>query len=289
MTARPSSTSSSFSAAQPAILDLQDVTFAYGEAAPAVGGLSLSVPAGAFAAIVGANGSGKSTLARLLDGLLLPTSGRVLVDGLDTADSEARWEVRRRVGLVFQNPDNQIVASIVEDDVAFGPENLGIEPALIKARVDASLAAVGMGAYRRHAPDELSGGQKQRVAIAGALAMQPRILVLDEPTAMLDPDGRQEVMEVIGRLHAGGMTVILITHYMEEAAVAERVVVMEAGCAVDDGPPDEVFSREHRGLELPPAAQVARALRARGLRLPAGLVTVEALADALRPLMRHAD
>ncbi len=289
MTARPSSISSSSSAVQSPILDLQGVTFAYGDGEPAISGLSLSVLAGAFVAVVGANGSGKSTLARLLDGLLLPTSGRVLVDGLHTADPEARWEVRRRVGLVFQNPDNQIVASIVEDDVAFGPENLGIEPLLIKQRVDSALAAVGMGAFGRHAPDKLSGGQKQRVAIAGALAMQPRILVLDEPTAMLDPDGRQEVMEVLGRLHAGGMTVVLITHYMEEAALAERVIVMQGGRIVDDAAPADVFTREHPGLDLPPAAQMAQSLRARGLRLPAGIVTVEALADALRPLIRHAD
>ena len=270
------------------MLDIQSVHFAYGEAPPAVAGVSLSVPAGAWVAIVGANGSGKSTLARLLDGLLQPTSGRVLVDGLDTADADARWEVRRRVGLVFQNPDNQIVASVVEDDVAFGPENLGIDPPLIRRRVDAALSAVGMASYRRHAPDQLSGGQKQRVAIAGAMAMEPKVLVLDEPTAMLDPSGREEVLAVLDRLHQAGLTVILITHHMEEAARAERVVVMEHGQVTDDGPPAEVFSRQHPSLELPPAAAMADALRAQGVRLPPGLVTIEALAEALRPLVRHA-
>jgi energy-coupling factor transport system ATP-binding protein len=262
------------------------VRFAYGEAAPALAGVSLSVSAGCFLAVIGANGSGKSTLARLLDGLLIPASGRVLVDGLDTA--QAPWEVRRRVGLVFQNPDNQIVASIIEDDVAFGPENLGIDPAEIRRRVDGALAAVGMTEHRRRAPDELSGGQKQRVAIAGAIAMQPRVLVLDEPTAMLDPSGRDEVLAVLDRLHRSGLTVILITHHMEEAARAERVVVMEHGRITDDGTPAEVFSRAHASLDLPPAAQIAQALRDKGVRLPPGLVTIEELADALRPLMRHA-
>jgi energy-coupling factor transport system ATP-binding protein len=293
VTARPSCTSSWCNAVTPIplsdpILDLRGVDFAYGEALPAIRGLSLCVGAGCFLAVVGANGSGKSTLARLLDGLLLPTAGRVLVDGLDTADPATRWEVRRRVGLVFQNPDNQIVASIVEDDVAFGPENLGIAPELIRRRVDASLAAVGMSTYRRRAPDELSGGQKQRVAIAGALAMEPRVLVLDEPTAMLDPDGREEVMEVLRGLHARGMTVVLITHYMEEAAQAERVVVMHQGHIVDDDAPARVFSQGHPGLDLPPAAEMAQALAAAGLRLPPGIVTIEALAEAVRPLVRRA-
>jgi energy-coupling factor transport system ATP-binding protein len=264
------------------------VHFAYGEAPPAVAGVSLSVPAGAFLAVVGANGSGKSTLARLLDGLLVPTAGRVLVDGLDTADPATRWEVRRRVGLVFQNPDNQIVASIVEDDVAFGPENLGMDPARIRRRVDEALEAVGMAGHRRRAPDELSGGQKQRVAIAGALAMEPRVLVLDEPTAMLDPLGRDEVLGVLQRLHRDGLTVILITHHMEEAARAERVVVMEGGRIRADGPPAEVFSRPQPSLDLPPAAAMARRLRAAGVPLPPGIVTVEALAAALRPLIGHA-
>jgi energy-coupling factor transport system ATP-binding protein len=273
------------------LLALQDVGYRYegqGGTVAALRDVRLAIPRGAFVAVVGANGSGKSTLARLLDGLLLPTSGRVLVDGLDTADAAARWEVRRRVGLVFQNPDNQIVASVVEDDVAFGPENLGVPPPEIRARVDAALAAVGLSDLRHRSPEELSGGQKQRVAIAGALAMQPQALVLDEPTALLDPRGRAEVMAVLRRLHRrDGLTVVLITHHMEEAAQAERVVVLAEGRVLRDGPPAAVFAEPDRlrelGLDVPEAAVIAAQLRRAGVALPEGLVTVEDLAAALLP------
>lgn len=248
--------------------------------------VSLEIAAGEFVAVIGRNGSGKSTLAKHLNALLIPGSGTCIIDGIDTKDSGRIWDIRQRVGMVFQNPDNQIVASIVEEDVAFGPENLGLPPAEIRRRVDEALAMVGMTEYRLHGPHLLSGGQKQRVAIAGVLAMQPRCLVLDEPTAMLDPVGRAEVLDAVCRLHREeGITVVYITHFMEEAVAAGRVVVMDAGRIILDGTPGEVFQDVDKirglGLDVPVAADVAAQLRRRGLDLPSGITTNEGLATAL--------
>ena len=248
--------------------------------------VSLEIAAGEFVAVIGRNGSGKSTLAKHLNALLIPGSGTCIIDGIDTKDFGRIWDIRQRVGMVFQNPDNQIVASIVEEDVAFGPENLGLPPAEIRRRVDEALAMVGMTEYRLHGPHLLSGGQKQRVAIAGVLAMQPRCLVLDEPTAMLDPVGRAEVLDAVCRLHREeGITVVYITHFMEEAVAAGRVVVMDAGRIILDGTPGEVFQDVDKirglGLDVPVAADVAAQLRRRGLDLPSGITTNEGLATAL--------
>ncbi|MDR1734355.1 MAG: energy-coupling factor transporter ATPase [Oscillospiraceae bacterium] len=253
-----------------AFIEFQDVTYAYAAEegqipTPAVKHISLEVNAGQFIALLGANGSGKSTCAKLCNGLLLPDAGKVLVDGMDTAAEENIFDIRRRVGMVFQNPDNQIVAAIVEDDVAFGPENLAIPPKEIHERVEESLRAVGMWALRHAEPYKLSGGQKQRVAIAGALAMRGDCIVFDESTAMLDPRGRREVMETIHTLHREGKTILLITHFMEEALQADRVLVMQEGEITADGTPREVFSRtaylREAGLELPPAAKLSEALQ----------------------------
>ena len=210
-------------------------------------GVDLEIEKGSFVALLGHNGCGKSTLAKHCNALLLPTGGRMLVEGMDTADEANTYPIRSRVGMVLQNPDNQLVSTIVEEDVAFGPENLGLPPAEIRQRVDEALEAVGMTAYKEHAPHKLSGGQKQRIAIAGVLAMHPDCLVLDEPTAMLDPQGRQEVLDTVCRLNREqGMTVVLITHYMEEAALADRVVVMDEGMVVLDGTPRAVFAQGDR-------------------------------------------
>lgn len=248
--------------------------------------VDLTVPHGQWLAVLGMNGSGKSTLARHLNALLLPREGRVLIDGLDTRDEASLWPIRDRVGMVFQNPDNQIVAAVVEEDVAFGPENQGCSPEEIRTRVAEALATVNMTPLRERPPHLLSGGQKQRVAIAGALALRPTCLVMDEPTAMLDPAGRREVTEVVRRLHQElGMTVIWITHFMEEAAKADRVVVMDRGKVVLDGRPDQVFLQSGRlrelRLDVPPAVAAAEQLRAAGLSLPQGLLTLEALVDEL--------
>lgn len=231
-----------------ALLDLKEVRFSYEpeavEPKEALRGVTLQIEQGEFVALLGHNGCGKSTVAKLLNGMLVPTSGKVLVDGIDTAEEARQLEVRRRVGLVQQNPDNQLVAGVVEEDVAFGPENLGIPPLEIRERVDAALRAVDMYEYRESAPHKLSGGQKQRVAIAGIIAMETACIVLDEPTAMLDRRGRGEVMETIKRLNREkGITIVLITHYMEEAVQAGRVVVMDQGAVLTDGSPEEVFGR----------------------------------------------
>lgn len=252
----------------------------------ALRGANLTVDRGEYVALIGPNGSGKSTLARHLNGLLLPTAGQVRVDGLLTADPRHLWEVRQRVGMVFQNPDNQLVASTVEEDVAFGPENLGLPPAEIRRRVDEALDVVGLVEYRTHPPQMLSGGQKQLVAIAGALATRPACVVLDEPTAMLDPPGRRHILETIERLNVEeGITVVLITPVMAETTAATRVVVMYAGRIVMNGPPADVFKREEQlramGLDLPPAVEMTHRLRERGMELPFDLLTVEALASAL--------
>ena len=238
----------------------------------AVDGVTLSVEKGEFAAVIGHNGCGKSTLAKHLNAMLLPDSGKLIVDGDDTSDENKTWDIREKVGLVLQNPDNQLVASIVEEDVAFGPENLGVEPSEIRRRVDEALKAVDMYHYRHHAPHKLSGGQKQRVAIAGILAIQPQCIVLDEPTAMLDPNGREEVMTTLHRLNREmGMTVVLITHYMDEAVSADRVVVMDSGRILTQGTPEEVFSqvellKKHR-LDVPQAAELVFRLIGRGLHV----------------------
>src|SRR5690606_11696868 len=250
--------------------------------------VDLTIDRGESVAVVGANGSGKSTLAQLLNSLLLPTAGRVWVDGMLTSDPRWLWEIRRRVGMVFQNPDNQLVATTVEEDVAFGPENLGVPPDEIARRVQEALAAVGMEAYRHRAPHHLSGGQKQRVAIAGVLAMRPDVIVLDEPTAMLDPRGRKDVLETVRRLHReAGITVVYITHFMDEAAAADRVVVLERGRVARDAAPRQVFGDrallERAGLEEPPLVRLAGALRRRGVPVPEDFSgpDLEALVDLL--------
>lgn len=274
----------------PPLIEVQGVTHAYtadgDRHAPALRGIDLAVEAGEFVALVGPNGSGKSTLARHLNGLLLPTTGDVRVNGLSTADPHHLCAVRQQVGMVFQNPDNQIVAGTVEEDVAFGPENLALPPAEIRQRVDAALDAVGLAGYRTHPPHTLSGGQKQLLAIAGVLASQPACLVLDEPTAMLDPSGRQRVLDTLHRLNReAGAAVILITQDMEEAATARRVLVMDTGRIVMDGPPTVVFDDAARlyaiGVAPPVAVEIAWRLRERGIPLPPGLLTVAELARAL--------
>ena len=249
-------------------------------------GIDLEIKEGSFVAVLGHNGSGKSTLAKLMNAILLPSSGKVYVDGIDTSDEARLLDVRRTVGMVFQNPDNQIVANVVEDDVAFAPENLGVEPAEIRRRVDEALRTVGMYEYRLHAPHLLSGGQKQRVAIAGVLAMQPRCVVLDEPTAMLDPVGRREVVATVTRLcREKGMTVMLITHHMAECIGADRLIVMSEGRIVSDGTPREVFSRvellRSEGLAVPATTELIYELRRDGFELPLDALTVDECADAV--------
>ena len=266
------------------ILEFQNVSFRYEgssekEQLPlAVRDVSFSVKKGDFVAILGHNGSGKSTLAKLSNSILLPESGKVLVNGMDTADESLSYDIRRTVGVVFQNPDNQIVASVVEEDVAFGPENLGVPPEEIRKRVDNALKAVGMYEYRKHEPHKLSGGQKQRVAIAGMIAMLPECIVLDEPTAMLDPRGRKEVMDTILKLNREmGMTVVFITHFMEEAVRASRVIVMDNAEILMDSTPREVFRQADRvkaaGLDVPKPAELARALQKRGVPMPDDILT----------------
>lgn len=247
--------------------------------------INIDIKKGEFVAILGHNGSGKSTLAKLSNAIILPESGKILVKGMDTADEKLEYDIRQTVGVVFQNPDNQIVATIVEEDVAFGPENLGVEPEEIRKRVDDALKTVGMYEYRFHQPSKLSGGQKQRVAIAGIMAMQTECIVLDEPTAMLDPKGRAEVMDAMLRLNKElGITVILITHYMDEAVKADRVIVMDSGSVVLNGTPREVFAHddiiERTGLELPESAKLANELRKNGVSLPEGILTPEEFIEA---------
>lgn len=275
------------------MLTAQDVRFQYEypDEPPVVvlSGIDLTVEKGSFVALLGHNGSGKSTLAKHFNALLLPTGGTVLVEDINTADEERMYDIRRKVGMVLQNPDNQLVSTIVEEDVAFGPENLGVEPQEIRRRVDDALKMVGMYDYRRHTPHKLSGGQKQRVAIAGVLAMQPDCLVLDEPTAMLDPQGRREVLETLHRLNKEqGMTIVLITHYMEEAVQAERVVVMDGGHILMDGTPAAVFARvdalKAAELDVPQPTELCDSLRRAGVPLPSDVLTVEACVDALAAL-----
>ena len=275
-----------------AIIKTEDLHFTYeGDELETLHGVNLEIEEGSFVAVLGHNGSGKSTLAKLFNGILLPTGGRVLVDGIDTADEHRVLEVRRTVGLVFQNPDNQIVANVVEDDVAFAPENLGVEPGEIRRRVDDALKAVGMYEYRMHAPHLLSGGQKQRVAIAGVLAMRPRCIVLDEPTAMLDPVGRREVIATVTKLcREQGITVVLITHHMSECVGADRLVVMSEGRIVADGTPRDVFSQVEllrgEGLSVPATTELIYELDKDGWGLPLSALTVDECADAVAAALR---
>ena len=269
------------------LIEIQNVSYAYEDAAAkALNNVSLTINDGEFVAVVGHNGSGKSTLAKHLNALLLPTEGKVLVDGMDTADEADTLSIRQRVGMVFQNPDNQLVTTIVEEDVAFGPENIGVPGNEIRTRVDRALAAVGMEKYAHSAPNMLSGGQKQRIAIAGMLAMEPEVLVLDEATAMLDPKGRRDIIDLVTKLHReNGITVVMITQYMEEAIGADRVAVMSGGELILEGTPKEVFSQDellhkHR-LDVPVMQQLANRLNARGANLPKSILSVEEMAQAI--------
>lgn len=264
---------------------VENLTFEYDkdgtEKTRAIDDVSFTIEKGSFTAIIGQNGSGKSTLARNLNGLLVPTSGRILVDGMDTADDSRIWDIRSRVAMVFQNPDNQIVSSIVEDDVAFGPENLGVDPAEIRRRVDDALKRVDMYHLRNKAPHQLSGGQKQRIAIAGAVAMRPECIVFDEPTAMLDPKGRREVLEIVRELNSQGITTILITHFMEEAAQADKIIVMDRGQVKLQGAPVEIFRSidvlREISLGVPPVVELAEELRSRGMDVPGDIIEEEQL------------
>ncbi|MBQ8868113.1 MAG: energy-coupling factor transporter ATPase [Oscillospiraceae bacterium] len=269
---------------QETLIRCENVSFQYGEERDnltALKNIDLEINRGEFVAILGHNGSGKSTLAKHFNAVLTPTNeGRVLVGGIDTKDEERVFEVRRQVGMVFQNPDNQIVATVVEEDVAFAPENLGVEPSEIRRRVDEALEAVGMSEYKKHAPHKLSGGQKQRVAIAGVLAMQSDCIVLDEPTAMLDPQGREQVISTIVKLaREQGKTVVLITHFMEEAALCDRVIVMNDGQILLDGTPKEVFSKRAElksvGLSVPAVTELCAILNESGLDISPDIISEE--------------
>ena len=277
-----------------AIIEIKDLHFAYSdteEASPSVlNGVDLTIEEGSFVAVLGHNGSGKSTLAKHLNAIHLPTGGTVYVDGMDTAKEELLLDIRRTIGMVFQNPDNQIVANVVEEDVAFAPENLGVPSEEIRQRVDNALKAVGMYEFREHAPHLLSGGQKQRIAIAGVIAMQPRCIVLDEPTAMLDPNGRADVLRTIKQLNrASGVTVVLITHHMDEAAQADRLVVMAKGKVISDGEPRKVFQDVEGlkavGLTVPHTTELLWQLRQEGLDVPLDALSDEECAQALYELL----
>ncbi len=276
------------------MMQRENLAFRYtteeGAAPTVLDGVSLSIRRGEFVAVLGHNGSGKSTLSKHFNAILLPTAGKVYVDGMDTCDEDKLLDIRRRIGMVFQNPDNQIVASVVEEDVAFGPENLGVPSAEIRQRVDSALAAVGMSEYARHAPHLLSGGQKQRVAIAGVLAMRPECIVLDEPTAMLDPVGRKEVLDTVKRLNTeAGITVVLITHHMDEAAQADRLIVMHDGHVMADDRPEQVFQNvdglRSLGLEVPEPVALLYELRQNGVDVPLTALTVDECAGVLQRLL----
>ena len=270
-----------------AIISFNNVHFTYpGDDDETLRGIDLEIEEGTFVAVLGHNGSGKSTLAKHMNAILVPDEGKVTVAGLDTADENGIIDLRRNIGMVFQNPDNQIVANVVEDDVAFAPENLGVAPEEIRKRVDDALRQVGMYELRKHAPHLLSGGQKQRVAIAGVIAMQPKIIVLDEPTAMLDPQGRSEVVSTVSKLcREKGMTVILITHHMDECVDADRLIVMSNGRIVADGSPEKVFSMvelmEKEGLTVPETTRVLYELRGQGIDVPLDALRVEDCARAI--------
>ena len=278
-------------------IELDDVTFSYltdydehTVKNTVINGISLEISTGEFVAVLGHNGSGKSTLAKMLNAINLPESGKVYVDGMDTSDENNLFDIRKRVGMVFQNPDNQIVATVVEEDVAFALENIGVEPTEIRRRVDEALKTVGMYEYREHAPHKLSGGQKQRVAIAGVLAMKPECIVLDEPTAMLDPIGRREIMATISELNSMGVTIVLITHYMDEAARAKRVIVMDSGEIIMDDTPKRVFSQMDRlkslGLDVPQVTELTHALISAGVDLPDDIISEDECYEALYKLLK---
>lgn len=269
----------------------EDLTFRYegDEERPtkiALNSVSMEVEKGEFLVVLGHNGSGKSTIAKHMNALLLPSEGKMFVDGMDTVEDSLLWEIRSKAGMVFQNPDNQLVATIVEEDVAFGPENLGVEPEEIRKRVDECLNKVGMYEYRKHAPHLLSGGQKQRIAIAGILAMMPECIVLDEPTAMLDPSGRKEVLETIKDINKNlGITIILITHYMDEAAQADRVIVMDKGEVKLEGTPREVFSNvaqiKEIGLDVPQVTELAYELKQEGINISTEILNIDEMVNEL--------
>ena len=274
------------------LFDIRHLTHTFetedGKTFDALSDVTCTIPRGSFTAIIGTNGSGKSTLARHLNALYLPTAGEVIVEGMKTSDMEHIWDIRQKVGMVFQNPDNQLVAAIVEEDVAFGPENLGVPADEIRKRVDYALEKVGMSAYRTHSPAMLSGGQKQRIAIAGVLAMHPDCIVLDEPTAMLDPLGRKEVMDTIHELNRSeGITIVLITHFMEEAVTADHVLVVDRTKLQMQGTAREVFSQADKlmamGLDVPVACDLAHGLRKKGYEIPEDCMTDEELGEALCP------
>ena len=277
---------------QEILFDIRHLTHTFetedGKTFDALSDVTCTIPKGSFTAIIGTNGSGKSTLARHLNALYLPTAGEVIVEGMKTSDMEHIWDIRQKVGMVFQNPDNQLVAAIVEEDVAFGPENLGVPADEIRKRVDYALEKVGMSAYRTHSPAMLSGGQKQRIAIAGVLAMHPDCIVLDEPTAMLDPLGRKDVMDTIHELNRSeGITIVLITHFMEEAVTADHVLVVDRTKLQMQGTAREVFSQADKltamGLDVPVAADLAHGLRKKGYEIPEDCMTDEELGEALCP------
>lgn len=276
------------------LFDIRHVSHTFeteeGKTFDALKDVTAQIKKGEFTAIIGTNGSGKSTLARHLNALLLPTEGEFIVEGMRTSDAGRVWDIRQKVGMVFQNPDNQLVAAVVEEDVAFGPENLGVPPEEIRERVDLALEKVGMTSYRKQAPSMLSGGQKQRVAIAGVLAMKPDCIVLDEPTAMLDPKGRKEVMDTIHELNKKeGITIVLITHFMEEAVTADHILVIDKGVLKMEGTPREIFSQADKvteiGLDVPVPADLARRLRKKGMAVSEKCMTDEELGEALCPFV----
>lgn len=276
------------------LFDIRHVSHTFeteeGKTFDALKDVTAQIKKGEFTAIIGTNGSGKSTLARHLNALLLPTEGELIVEGMRTSDAGRVWDIRQKVGMVFQNPDNQLVAAVVEEDVAFGPENLGVPPEEIRERVDLALEKVGMTSYHKQAPSMLSGGQKQRVAIAGVLAMKPDCIVLDEPTAMLDPKGRKEVMDTIHELNKKeGITIVLITHFMEEAVTADHILVIDKGVLKMEGTPREIFSQADKvteiGLDVPVPADLARRLRKKGMAVSERCMTDEELGEALCPFV----
>lgn len=276
------------------LFDIRHVSHTFeteeGKTFDALKDVTAQIKKGEFTAIIGTNGSGKSTLARHLNALLIPTEGELIVEGMRTSDAGRVWDIRQKVGMVFQNPDNQLVAAVVEEDVAFGPENLGVPPEEIRERVDLALEKVGMTSYRKQAPSMLSGGQKQRVAIAGVLAMKPDCIVLDEPTAMLDPKGRKEVMDTIHELNKKeGITIVLITHFMEEAVTADHILVIDRGVLKMEGTPREIFSQADKvteiGLDVPVPADLARRLRKKGMAVSERCMTDEELGEALCPFV----
>ena len=274
------------------VITFENVDFSYpGDEYKSLDGVSLEIEKGEFVAVLGHNGSGKSTLAKHMNAILVPDTGKVTVFGMDTADEDKTIDIRRRVGMVFQNPDNQIVANVVEDDVAFAPENLGLEPAEIRRRVDDALRQVGMYEFRTHAPHLLSGGQKQRVAIAGVIAMEPDIIVLDEPTAMLDPQGRREVIATVTRLcREKGLTIVLITHHMDECIGADRLVIMSNSRIIREGTPTEVFSdtalMDAEGLDVPETVRLTKELREAGLDIPEMKLDADGFAQVLAACLR---